>query len=238
MYTPFLPYIEQKLMRSLSAFSSIQVIDSASFSTAQLARNGGGFLAVSQSGETKTLLDALQTAQANDVPAFSVVNGVGSRIAQTTKIGAYQNAGPEIAITSTKSFTTQVTVIALIACWFAQHREDASEAKRIALVQALQRLPSSMKAALGTRQQCQNAAKLIKDADSCFVIGSGTAAPIAAEGALKLRELSYLHARACSGPEEDAFRWMGQNDQVPFVFIILDNSHAPALQQAAAKVGH
>ena len=93
------------------------------------------------------MLDILNEALQENMPSFSVVNGVGSRIAQMTKVGAYQNAGPEMGITSTKSFATQVTVIALIAwyapflrtnsqsSWFAEQRESASKSKRIELMQ-------------------------------------------------------------------------------------------------------
>lgn len=159
-----------------------------------------------------------------------------------------------MAVTSTKSFSTQVTVIALIAwyvvrftlvnqwslccSWFAQHRDNASEAKRLDLAQALQRLPSSFKAGLSTRPQCKDVAGVLRDAESCFVVGGGPSTAIAAEGALKLRELAYLHARVWSGPEDDSPLALveDKDTSIPFIFLIFGSRRQAALVELASKL--
>ncbi|KAF0690567.1 Aste57867_18054 [Aphanomyces stellatus] len=216
------------LMESLRAFHTVRVVDATTLSMQQLNTPNGGLLALSQSGETKDVLDGVTQAQKINVPCFSITNGVGSRIALTTKIGAYQNAGLETAVTSTKSFSTQVTVMALVACWFAQHR-GLGQTKEAALKQALFRLPAAFTTALSTRDYCKEGAALLEKAESCVVVGSAHhgANAIAAEGAMKFRELACLHSTTYVGEPEYLLQSL-LNDQ-PVVMLLFENTNMEPL---------
>lgn len=121
-------------------------------------------MAVSQSGETKDVHRAVKIAMENDVPALSIVNTVGSLIARTTQLGVYLNAGREHAVASTKAFSSQVTVLALVALWFRNQREEMGGLPELhlksELVEALQRLPISFGMALKTRPKCKQIAEV------------------------------------------------------------------------------
>ena len=108
-----------------------------------------------QSGETKDVLRCVQKAMGHDVTALSVVNSVGSIIARTTKLGVYFNAGRENAVASTKAFTTQVTVMALLACWFHDLRNENHSPKFEQLMASLHRLPISFGMGLRLQEQCR-----------------------------------------------------------------------------------
>lgn len=116
-----------KLMREYDAFETATAMDAAEIREHDFPRKGGGVLAVSQSGETKDVHRALVAAIKEGLPCLSVVNAVGSLIARTTQVGVYCHAGRENAVASTKAFTTQVTVLALVACWFRQLRDSLKE---------------------------------------------------------------------------------------------------------------
>ena len=130
----------------------------------------------------------------HDVTALSVVNSVGSIIARTTKLGVYLNAGRENAVASTKAFTTQVTVMALLACWFHDLRNENHSPKFEQLMASLHRLPISFGMGLRLQEQCRRWAHRLVEAEHIFILGKGYAEPIAREGALKIKECAYVHA--------------------------------------------
>ena len=137
-------------------------------------------IAVSQSGESKDVHRIVEEAQAQGVTTLGVVNAVGSLIARTTKLGVYCNAGQENGIAATKTFTSQVTILALVALWFRELQDKilggdqtASFVESDRLKEALLRLPISIGMALKTREQCQEVAKRLKDKEHCFVLGKG-----------------------------------------------------------------
>jgi len=128
-----------------------------------IPKNGGGLLAVSQSGETKDVHRAVKIGDEVGVPCLSVVNVVGSLTARTTGMGVYLNAGRENAVASTKAFTTQVTVLALMAVWFRQMKEERDGVPELPLkkemLESLQRLPISFGMAMRLRDQCKRVAE-------------------------------------------------------------------------------
>ena len=136
----------------------------------------------------------VQKAMGHDVTALSVVNSVGSIIARTTKLGVYLNAGRENAVASTKAFTTQVTVMALLACWFHDLRNENHSPKFEQLMASLHRLPISFGMGLRLQEQCRRWAHRLVEAEHIFILGKGYAEPIAREGALKIKECAYVHA--------------------------------------------
>lgn len=209
-------------------------------------RRSGALLAVSQSGETKDVHRAVKIGEEMGVPCLSVVNVVGSLIARSTGLGVYLNAGRENAVASTKAFTTQVTVLSLIALWFRQLKEDNEDLQELALkrelLDSLQRLPISFGMALGTRDQCAAVAKEMVSKHNLFVLGKGYAEPIALEGALKIKEMSYMHAEGYSGGalKHGPFALIegaeGREGQTPVIIIILDDEHAMQMRTAAEEV--
>lgn len=208
-----------KLMRSLKAFQTVQVEDAAETVPESFPPKEGGICVVSQSGETKDTHRALVTAQNLDLPAFSVVNQVGSLIARTTDCGVYLNAGREHAVASTKAFTTQVTALAMVGAWFSQARQfphlvkvpssghgptpdatfDHFPAKQKELLTALHKLPLYTGISLKTHEQVKTIAEKLKKCDHMFILGKGLAEPIAKEAALKIKEITYIHAEGFSG---------------------------------------
>ncbi len=156
----------------------------------------------------------------------------------------YLNAGRENAVASTKAFVTQVTVLGLIASWFAQNRgaSEANAMKRNELIQSLHRLPITIGMALRSHAQCTDVAEQLMHAQHLFVLGKGYAEPIAHEGALKIKEITYLHAEGYSGGalKHGPFALIedkeGTFGRTPIILIILDDEHATHMLTAAEEV--
>ena len=233
-----------KIMRDMDCFDNVYVIDSAEVRASDLPQVAGALTAISQSGETKDVHRAVKVADREGLTCISVINQVGSLIARTTGLGVYLNAGREQAVASTKAFTSQVTVLSLIALWFRQTKEESQNLpflpKRRELLQALQRLPISFGMAVRLRDQCREVAKRLLHKRDLFVLGKGYAEPIAMEGALKIKEVCYVHAEGFSGgalkhgplaliEDKDA-----QFGATPVIVIIIDDEHA-GLQRIAAE---
>jgi len=224
-----------QVMRLLHAFDTVQAIDAAEFTLETFPREGGGLLVISQSGETKDVHRCLIAAQEHNIPTFSIINVVGSLIARTTRCGVYLNAGREHAVASTKAFTCQVTVLSLIAIWFAQVNKF-EEVKRKNLIESLHRLPISLGIALNTREQCRQVAIAMQKKHSCFVLGKGFAEPVAREGALKIKEISYIHAEGTSGGALKHGPFALIEPGTPIILIVLDDQHAHLMRTAVEEV--
>jgi len=176
----------ERLMKQLGCFESVASLDAAETETKDFPcsnnRQSTGLIVVSQSGETKDVQRVVSNAMDKGVTVMSVVNAVGSLIARTTKLGVYCNAGRENAVASTKAFTTQITVLALVALWFRELQDrlegksPSVEAQR--LKDSLMRLPITFGMALKTRAQCRKIAERLKDKEHCFVLGKGTHASV------------------------------------------------------------
>jgi glucosamine--fructose-6-phosphate aminotransferase (isomerizing) len=228
-----------QLMRSLQAFETVQPVDASELTSDFMPRQKSGVLLVSQSGETKDVHRALQLAQSLSVPTLSVVNAVGSLIARSTKCGVYTNAGREHAVASTKAFVTQVTVMALIAAWFSQKRSPIDKSGRHSqLVEALHDLPTYTRLALKTRDQVKGiATKLAKEkTEHMFILGKGYAEPIAREGALKIKEITYVHAEGFPGGALKHGPFALIEEGTPVILMILDDQNAGLMNTAAQEV--
>jgi glucosamine--fructose-6-phosphate aminotransferase (isomerizing) len=169
-------------MKQLQSFDSVCSIDAAETEAkdfpCQDNTSETGLIVVSQSGETKDVARVVNVAMDKGITVMSVVNAVGSLIARTTKLGVYCNAGRENAVASTKAFTTQVTVLALVALWFRQTRDKLEgkaqpSVEATKLQEALMRLPITFGMVLKTRDQCKLIAERLKDKEHCFVLGKG-----------------------------------------------------------------
>lgn len=158
-------------------------------------------IAISQSGETADTLAAIKLAKANGAFVFGICNVVGSSIARETDSGAYTHAGPEIGVASTKAFTTQITVLSLIALKLGNLKGELSNAKFNNFLQELKIIPSKVTEVLKINAEIEKIAAIYKDAPNCLYLGRGFNFPVALEGALKLKEISYIHAEGYPAAE-------------------------------------
>lgn len=158
-------------------------------------------IAISQSGETADTMAALKMAKKEGATLLGIVNVVGSSISRITDAGSYTHAGPEIGVASTKAFTTQVTILAMMAMAIAKKRGTISDEKFQRLLNEMEALPSKIEKLLESNDYIQSIAEIYKDASNALFLGRGSSFPIALEGALKLKEISYIHAEGYPAAE-------------------------------------
>ncbi len=164
-------------------------------------REGDVVIAISQSGETADTLAAIDLAKSKGAIIFGVCNVVGSSIPRATHAGAYTHAGPEIGVASTKAFTAQLTVLSMIALIVAQKKGTITEQKFHEMLVEMENIPAKVEQALKLDAQIQVIAKTFKDATNFLYLGRGYNFPVALEGALKLKEISYIHAEGYPAAE-------------------------------------
>ena len=158
-------------------------------------------IAISQSGETADTLAAVKLAREAGAFLFGICNVVGSSIARATDTGCYTHIGPEIGVASTKAFTAQVTTLFLIALSLAEQLGTVTDERRAQLVSELQRIPDKIAKILEHDRQIADLAKVFTYAHNCLYLGRGYNYPVALEGALKLKEISYIHAEGYPAAE-------------------------------------
>ena len=157
--------------------------------------------AISQSGETADTLAAIEQAKSKGATVFGVCNVVGSSIARATHAGSFTHAGPEIGVASTKAFTAQVTVLTLIALYLAKERGTIQESRYQQIINELENIPNKVKKVLDANEKIKYIADVFKDATNFLYLGRGYNFPVALEGALKLKEISYIHAEGYPAAE-------------------------------------
>lgn len=185
-----------KYLQMMSGFSTIRVIDAAEFVLNDISAKHTGVLVISQSGETRDVINCIELIRKNSsgITIFAIVNVVESLISRMADCGIYLNAGREIGVASTKSFTNQVIVLILIATWFAQHRK-ISISMRTNIISSLRNIPDLIEETLQTMiEPCKNIVNKLKNFQHLFILGRDKGLPIALEGSLKIKELSYIHA--------------------------------------------
>jgi glucosamine--fructose-6-phosphate aminotransferase (isomerizing) len=158
-------------------------------------------IAISQSGETADTLAAIELAKSKGATIFGICNVVGSSIPRATHAGSYTHAGPEIGVASTKAFTAQVTVLTLMALVFAHKKGTISEAKYRSLLIGLDSIPDQVERMLKLDDKIKYISSIYKDANNFLYLGRSYNFPIALEGALKLKEISYIHAEGYPAAE-------------------------------------
>lgn len=158
-------------------------------------------IAVSQSGETADTLAALELAKSKGATILGVCNVVGSSISRITDAGSYTHAGPEIGVASTKAFTAQVTVLTLMALSLAKEKGTVSDLKFRNLISELEAIPSKVQRVLEKNSKIEFISEQYKDANNALYLGRGSSFPVALEGALKLKEISYIHAEGYPAAE-------------------------------------
>ncbi|QXP60395.1 glutamine--fructose-6-phosphate transaminase (isomerizing) [Olleya sp. HaHaR_3_96] len=182
-------------------------------------------IAISQSGETADTLAAIKLAKSKGAFVFGVCNVVGSTIARETNAGAYTHAGPEIGVASTKAFTTQITVLTLIALKLAKANGSMSNSVFHSHLQELELIPDKVKEALKADEHIKKVAKIYKDAKNCLYLGRGYNFPVALEGALKLKEISYIHAEGYPAAEMKHGPIALIDEQMPVFVIATKKGH-------------
>ena len=158
-------------------------------------------IAVSQSGETADTLAALELAKSKGATILGICNVVGSSISRITDAGSYTHAGPEIGVASTKAFTAQVTVLTLMALSLAHQKGTISESKFRTMLSELEAIPSKVQQVLEQNKQIEYISSIYQNASNALYLGRGSSFPVALEGALKLKEISYIHAEGYPAAE-------------------------------------
>ena len=158
-------------------------------------------IAISQSGETADTLAAIELAKSKGATIIGICNVVGSSIPRTTHAGTYTHAGPEIGVASTKAFTAQVTILTLMALMIADKKGSISKSRYHQIINELEVIPSKVERTLKVNDEIIRIAKLFKDSRNFLYLGRGLNFPVALEGALKLKEISYIHAEGYPAAE-------------------------------------
>lgn len=182
-------------------------------------------IAISQSGETADTLAAIKLAKEKGAFVFGVCNVVGSSISRETHAGAYTHAGPEIGVASTKAFTTQITVLALIALRLAKAKGTISQSDYLRNLIELELIPEKVEEALKENDRILEIAHIYKDATNCLFLGRGFNFPVALEGALKLKEISYIHAEGYPAAEMKHGPIALIDENMPVIVIAPQQNH-------------
>jgi glutamine---fructose-6-phosphate transaminase (isomerizing) len=190
-----------------------------------IIHKGDVIIAISQSGETADTLVALERAKEQGAIIFGVVNAVGSSIARLSHAGAYTHSGPEIGVASTKAFTGQLTVLSMMALKIAKAKGTIAEDYYLKLLSELQDIPEKVKTILQQSDTIKAIAEKYKDATDFLFLGRGYNFPIALEGALKLKEISYIHAEGYPAAEMKHGPIALVDEKLPVVFIATKDSY-------------
>lgn len=182
-------------------------------------------IAISQSGETADTMAAIKLAKEKGAFVFGVCNVVGSSISRETNAGAYTHAGPEIGVASTKAFTTQITVLTLMALKLAKAKGSISNSDFHMHLRELETIPNKVEEALKSNEHIQKVAFKYKDARNCLYLGRGFNFPVALEGALKLKEISYIHAEGYPAAEMKHGPIALIDEEMPVVVIATRKGH-------------
>jgi glucosamine--fructose-6-phosphate aminotransferase (isomerizing) len=187
--------------------------------------NGDVIIAISQSGETADTLVAIENAKSKGAIILGVVNVVGSSIARVSHGGAYTHAGPEIGVASTKAFTAQLAVLTMIALKIARKKDTISEERYRHLLSELYAIPEKVFKLLESIEHIKEIAEKYKNARDFLYLGRGYNFPVALEGALKLKEISYIHAEGYPAAEMKHGPIALVDDSLPVVFVATKDAH-------------
>jgi glucosamine--fructose-6-phosphate aminotransferase (isomerizing) len=182
-------------------------------------------IAISQSGETADTLAAIKLAKENGAFVFGVCNVVGSSISRESHAGAYTHAGPEIGVASTKAFTTQITVLTMLALRLAKAKGTMNNSDYQRYLLELELIPEKVEEALQTNEVAKQIAAIYKDSPNCLYLGRGYNFPVALEGALKLKEISYIHAEGYPAAEMKHGPIALIDESMPVIVIAPNKGH-------------
>jgi glucosamine--fructose-6-phosphate aminotransferase (isomerizing) len=213
------------IFKNLDIFDTVSAYDGAEFNVKDIPKNGKtGVILLSQSGETKDLHRCIQIAKDRKLITIGVVNVIDSLIARETDCGVYLNAGREVAVASSKSFTNQCIVLSLIAIWFSQNRGTCVEERR-QMINDLHNISFQMQKIIDNKCLLNHIIEYITPAKSIFLLGKGKDEAIAKEGALKLKEIAYIHAEGYSSSALKHGTFALIEDGTPIVVLDIDDEN-------------
>eukprot|EP00915_Cephaloidophora_sp_WS-2016_P006531 GHVH01008813.1.p1 GENE.GHVH01008813.1~~GHVH01008813.1.p1 ORF type:complete len:715 (+),score=96.83 GHVH01008813.1:1804-3948(+) len=235
------------LMRKLTLFSRCRAEDASEFNTSEMIptalnqMESEGACLLSQSGETLDLMLVCGELRDAGVTLFSIINVVGSALARKTNLGVYINAGREVAVASTKAFMCQAVILCLVSCWFHEKKAATSSRSdvRKEIISSLTSLHSSVATVLASCQKpVERLVNSILNNRSMFILGKGLGYPVALEGALKVKEISYLHAEGFGGGslKHGPFAMLSPEEHTPVILLIFDDEYRTFMMNAAEQV--
>lgn len=226
-------------LKKMCNFNSVQVFDGAEFNENDICKMGKtALILISQSGETKDLHRCIEIAKQNNLVTIGVINVVDSLIAREVDCGIYCNAGVEVGVASTKSFTSQVVCLSLISIWFAQIH-NINENKRVKMISDLHNLSNDFKNTIDdVLEQVKIVAHTFKTTcvKNMFLLGKGSDEYVAREGSLKIKEISYVHAEgySASSLKHGPFALLDEN--VPVIILNLETNHTSKIMNCLQEV--
>lgn len=224
------------LFKTLDIFETVVVYDGAEFHVKDIPKKGNsGVIFLSQSGETKDLHRCIQIAKDYDLISIGVVNVVDSMIARESICGVYLNAGREVGVASTKSFTNQCVVLCMIAIWFSQNRGTCIE-KRKQMINDLRILPFHIENILNNVEHMIHFTEPFMDQRSCFVLGKGKNEAIAKECALKIKEIAYIHAEGFSSSSLKHGPFALIEEKLPIIILDVDDENREKNRNAYQEI--
>jgi len=212
--------------KQICKFNTVQVFDGAELNEYDIPKIGNtAFILLSQSGETKDLHRCIEIAKKNNIITIGIINVVDSLIAREVDCGIYCNAGKEVGVASTKSFTSQVVCISMAAVWFAK-LQDLNDKIRNNIISDLHNLSNDIKTTLNCcKDKIIEFSKKIK-ANNMFLLGKGSDEYIAKEGALKIKEISYIHSEGYSSSSLKHGPFALLDENFPVIILNLDQNHS------------
>jgi len=214
------------IFKKISGFNTVQIFDGAEFEPDDIPKRGStALILLTQSGETKDLYQCLTISKENNLFTIGVVNVVDSLIAREVHCGVYLNAGREVAVASTKSFSSQIIVLHLIAVWFAQNR-NINKIHRYNVIKSLRNLPYEIKSVIAsTEKQVTKVARYLNKYESTFILGMGESYAACLETSLKIKEIGYINANGFGSTVMKHGVFPILRDNYPVVFIAPDNKY-------------
>jgi len=213
--------------KQICNFNTVQTFDGAEFCENDIPQNGNtAFILISQSGETKDLYRCIEIAKSNNITTIGIINVVDSLIAREVDCGVYCNAGKEVGVASTKAFTSQILCISMTALWFAEQQDNINIKKRTKMVDDLSNLSFDIKTVLEScNEKIMEVSKMLKNTSNIFLLGKGSDEFIAKEGALKIKEISYIHAEGYSASSLKHGPFALLDEHFPVILFNLDQNH-------------
>jgi len=211
--------------KKICNFNTVQVFDGAQFNYFDIPKYGNTvFILVSQSGETKDLHNCIEIAKNKNIITIGIINVVDSLISRDVDCGIYCNAGREVGVASTKSFTSQVVCLSLASLWFS-NLQGIKSINRIKIIEDLQNLSNDITNTLNNcKEQVKNLSKKIVE-NNMFILGNGSDEYIAKEGSLKIKEISYIHSEGYSSSSLKHGPFALLDEKFPVIILNLDNRY-------------
>lgn len=223
-------------MKDLCDFNSTQIFDGAEFTEKDIPKIGStALILMSQSGETKDLHRCIKIGKEKNLFLIGVINVVDSMIAREVHCGCYLNAGREVAVASTKAFTSQSIILSMIAVWFSQIH-NSNNYKRQTYIKCLRQLPMDLKQAIQISKKYKELYISMLNKPGIFVLGKGRSEAIAREGALKIKEITYIHAEGYSGSSLKHGPFALLDENMPVIMVTPNDEHIIKMNNAYEEI--